>query len=98
MKKSSIIELVLVAGIVSACNFPKAEKASRLHVRGDSTDQYTTSPAGHGGTYVHYSPYGYYGGSGYRHAGYESGSFSGKAIRSSVSRGGFGHSGFRVGS
>ncbi|WP_243348230.1 hypothetical protein [Parabacteroides sp. FAFU027] len=98
MKKSSIIELVLVAGITSSCNHQKAEPAKRLFVRGDSTSQYTASQRGHTGHYVHFYPYGYFGGSGYSHAGYESGSISGKATSGSVSRGGFGYSGFRVGS
>ena len=98
MKKSSIIELVLVAGLASSCNFPKTEPAKRLYVRGDSTSQYSASQYGHTGHYVHFSPYGYFGGRGYSHGGYESGSFSGKAMKASVSRGGFGYSGFRVGS
>lgn len=95
MKKSKVIKLVLVAGMVTACSSHNDyETSSRLHIRGDSTSSYThtSSYMGHG--YYHFIPFGYYSsGRGYSHGGYESSGFSGRAI----SRSGFGHSGFHVG-
>lgn len=99
MKKSKIINLVLVAGISASCSHNNDyETQSRLHIRGDSASHYTSTPYYGNGGYYHFIPYGmYYLGRGYSHGGYESSSFSSRASSSSVSRGGFGSSGIRVG-
>ncbi len=95
MKKSKIIKLIFVAGLVSACSNPK-EPESRMHIRGDSTSKYTRTHGGFG--YYHFIPYGFMmmGMNRYRHAGYESNQFS-KNASPHVSRGGFG-SGTKVSS
>lgn len=99
MKKSKLINLVLVAGMAASCT-PKNdyETQSRLHIRGDSTSRYTDAHSyGYGG-YYHFIPYGMYSyGRGYSHGGYESSAFSSRAASSGVSRGGFGSSGIHVG-
>ena len=97
MKKSKAIQLAIVAGLLSACHHNK-EPESRLHIRGDSTSEYTHTPYYHGMGYYHFIPYGYYSPyRGYQRGGYESQHFSSKATSSShISRGGFG-GGTRVG-
>lgn len=103
MKKSKAINLVLVAGLVGACSTQKPNEGnstSRLWVRGDSTSQYSHAPHTGGGGYFHFIPFGFYHPHlGYTRGGYESSGFSSKATSShGISRGGFGHSGARVGS
>jgi hypothetical protein len=92
MKKSKIIKLIFVAGIVSACsnnNDWESSSKSKMHIRGDSTSKYTTN---HGFGYYHLIPFGFmYGMNRYSHGGYESNQFSSKAS-SKISRGGFGSS------
>ena len=100
MKKSKIVNLVLVAGLVASCSSRDDYEAgsSRLYVRGDSTSSYSQTPHHGGGGYFYFMPYGYYHSyGGFRHGGYESSAFSSKAASPSVSRGGFGGSGIRVG-
>jgi hypothetical protein len=88
MKKSKIIELIFVAGIVAACSNNK-EPQSKMHIRGDSTSSYTTN---RGFGYYHLIPFGFmYGMNRYSHGGYESNQFSSKASPR-ISRGGFGGS------
>jgi len=100
MKKSKVVNLVLVAGLLRSCSSEKPKEASstsRLWVRGDSTSQYSHAPYV-GGGYFHFIPYGFYHPYyGYRRGGYESSGFSSKATSHGVSRGGFGASGVRVG-
>lgn len=100
MKKSKVVKLVLVAGLLSSCSSEKPKEASstsRLWVRGDTASQYSHSSY-LGGGYFHFIPFGIYHPSyGYRRGGYESSGFSSKATRTGVSRGGFGSSGIRVG-
>lgn len=98
MKKSKAIKLAIVAGLLSACGHDK-EPQSRLHIRGDSTSEYTRTPYYHGMGFYHFIPFGFYAaGRGYQRGGYESTHFSSKATSSSshISRGGFG-GGTRVG-
>ncbi|MDP4210293.1 MAG: hypothetical protein Q8928_15885 [Bacteroidota bacterium] len=100
MKKSKAVKLVLVASIAISCSDHHPDKSdNRLYVRGDSASNYTSHPSyWHGGGYFWFHPYGYYSwNGGYRHSGYESPHFSSRAS-AHVSRGGFGSSGFRVGS
>lgn len=103
MKKSKMVNLVLVAGLVASCTSSKDEyEASngnnRLYVRSDTTSQYSHTSHYYGG-YYHFVPFGFYRPwGGYSHGGYESSAFSSKAGNHAISRGGFGHSGFRVGS
>jgi hypothetical protein len=101
MKKSKVVNLVLVAGLMASCSSKKDdyEAGNRLYVRGDSTSQYSHTPYYGGGGYYHFMPYGFYHPyGGFRHGGYESSAFSSKASSGAVSRGGFGTSGVRVGS
>lgn len=103
MKKSKVVNLVLVAGLVASCSSKDDYEASngsnsRLYVRSDTTSQYSHTSHHYGG-YYHFIPFGYYQPwGGYRHGGYESSAFSSKAANHPISRGGFGHSGFKVGS
>jgi len=100
MKKSKVVNLVLVAGLLASCSSKDEYEAgnSRLYVRGDSTSHYSQTPNHGGGGYFHFIPFGYYLASGgFRHGGYESSAFSGRASGHGVSRGGFGSSGVRVG-
>jgi hypothetical protein len=93
MKKTKIIELIFVAGMVSACSNKndgwESASQSRMHIRGDSTSKYTTN---RGFGYYHLIPFGFmYGMNRYSHGGYESKQFSSKASPR-ISRGGFGGS------
>jgi hypothetical protein len=102
MKKSKIVKLVLVTGIAAACSSPHNngyETSSRLNIRGDTTSYYSRPNIFMGHGYYHFIPFGYYYGGMYRHGGYESSGFSSRAGFSgrSVSHGGFGRSGIRVG-
>jgi len=101
MKKSKMVNLVLVASVVASCSSNDdyvAGNSNRLYVRSDSTSQYSNAPY-HGGGYYHFIPFGIYSAfGGYRHGGYESSAFSAKAGNHAISRGGFGSSGVRVGS
>ena len=97
MRKSKVIRLVLVASVMASCSsHDDYTYESRLHIRGDSTSLYTHSQGYYGGGgFYHFIPFGFYSfGRGYYHGGYESPAFSSRA---SVSRGGFGSSGIRVG-
>lgn len=101
MKKSKVVNLVLVAGLLASCNTThKEEQAdSRLYVRGDSASQYSRSQHTGTGSYFHFLPFGIYSAmGGYRHTGYTSPGFSSKATSPHIARGGFGTSGVRVGS
>ena len=100
MKKSKIVKLVLVAGLLTTCKSNTWNDSDRrLYVRGDTTSMYSRSPYMGGGHFFFFHPYGYYyPGLGFRHYGYESPGFSSKAVSAHVSRGGFGSSGIRVGS
>lgn len=101
MRKSKVVNLVLVAGLLGSCSSEKpneSNSSSRLWVRGDTASQYSRSPHV-GGGYFHFIPYGYYHPHyGYTRGGYESSGFSSRAGSShGISRGGFGGSGVRVG-
>lgn len=99
MKKSKVVNLVLVAGLVASCSSRDDYVAgsNRLYIRSDTTSQYTQTHY-YGGGYYHFIPFGYYHPwGGYSHGGYESSAFSSKAGNHAISRGGFGSSGVRVG-
>ncbi len=102
MKKSKIVNLVLVAGLATSCNHKKEENKERLFMRSDSTSQYSQTRHMYHGSYFYLRPYGVYSGGRYSHQGYESSGFSRKAggshSSSHISRGGFGSRGFHVGS
>lgn len=106
MKKSKIIQLVLVATAISACNNHKAQRDQKVYMRSDTTAGYTQTHGNgshYGGFYV-FRPYGIFTNYGYYRSGYYSGgihessnighnSFKGASIR-----GGFGSSTFHVSS
>jgi hypothetical protein len=100
MKKSKMVNLVLVASVKASCSSKDDYVAgnSRMYVRSDSTSQYSQTPYHGGGGYYHFIPFGFYQPlGGYRHGGYQSSAFSSKAGNHAISRGGFGGSGVRVG-
>ena len=103
MKKSKVVNLVLVAGLLASCQSndyttPKTSQ-SRLHMRGDTISRYNHSPFLIPGAYMLMRSYGYYNpGYGYVRRGYQSPFFSGKATSPHVTRGGFGSSGVKAGS
>ena len=100
MKKSKVISLVIVAGLMASCSSHNEDYSykGRLHIRGDSISDYTRTNAYYGGGwFYHFYPYGFYSfGHGYYHGGYDSPGFSSRASNG-ISRGGFGSSGIRVG-
>ena len=100
MKKSKIVKLILVAGLLTACKSNEWNDSNkRLYVRGDTVSHYSRAPLMAAAAYFWFRPYGYYQpGMGFRHYGYESSGFSSRAISPNVSRGGFGASGIHVGS
>ena len=100
MKKSKMVNLVLVASVLASCSSKDDYVAgnSRMYVRSDSTSQYSQTPYHGGGGYYHFIPFGFYQPwGGYRHGGYQSSAFASKAGNHAISRGGFGGSGIRVG-
>ncbi|HOZ14949.1 MAG TPA: hypothetical protein PLH91_10030 [Tenuifilaceae bacterium] len=106
MKKSRIIPLVLVAATISSCSNKKNTPNRMVYMRSDSTAKYSParSSAIHGGGFYAFRPYGIYTPSGYQRTGYyssgihESSNYGTNPAKSSVTRGGFGRSGFHVSS
>lgn len=101
MKKSKAIKLVFVSAILAStiisCSSDHKEKKSNLYVRSDSTGKYTHTS--HGGFYHGFYPIGIYSNGSYHKSGFTSpSSHHTSSTSSGVSRGGFGHSGFHVGS
>lgn len=106
MKKTNFIKLVLVSATLIGCNNNKSKHEQRVYMRSDSTADYTQTH----GNGAHYSgfhvfrPYGIFNNSGYRRAGYYSGSIHESSnighstFKSNSVRGGFGRSGFHVSS
>ncbi|MCP9751853.1 hypothetical protein [Ferruginibacter sp. HRS2-29] len=90
---------------------PEWGEGSKTYVRGDSTAPYTRTHYGHGGNglltaalwYYAFRPYGNYSNGNYTRAGYYSSAISQRSnigsngFKGSVTRGGFGRSGYSVG-
>lgn len=106
MKKSKVIQLVLVASVLSSCNNGDSKPEKRVFMRSDTTANYSRA---HGmgllGIYYFaFRPYGVYGNEGYTRAGYYSSAIHENAnvgrntFKSSTVRGGFGRSTFHVSS
>jgi hypothetical protein len=92
MKKSKAITVIFVAGLLGCTN---NHDRSRLYLRTDSTGSYTHTHPGFFGYYI-FRPYGtYYGGS-YMRQGYSNAGVH--TSEASISRGGFGSTGFHVSS
>ncbi len=113
MKKSKAIQLILITATLASCGQQKKEpewgSGNNTYVRGDSTAPYARTHHGTGliGTalwFYAFRPYGNYNNGNYTRAGYYSGAIPGRAnvgtngFKGSVSRGGFGRSGYSVSS
>ena len=113
MKKSKTIQLILITAALASCAEKKKEpewgSGNKTYVRGDSTAPYTRTHHGGGMLgvalwYYAFRPYGNYNNGSYSRAGYYSGAIPHSAnvgsngFKGSVSRGGFGRSGYSVGS
>lgn len=113
MKKSKAIQLVLITAALASCQEKKKEpewgSGNKTYVRGDSTAPYSRTHHGSGLAtaalwYYAFRPYGHYQNGAYTRAGYYSGGIPRSAnvgsngFKGSVSRGGFGRSGYSVSS
>ena len=114
MKKSRKIELVLITAALASCNQPAEkdwDTNNKVHLRSDTTAPYTRVHNNHGagiGTallwYYAFRPMGNYSNNRYRGAGYYSGGIAPgsnigrNSFKGSVTRGGFGRSGYSVSS
>ncbi|MFK7060392.1 hypothetical protein V3Q90_09715 [Flavobacterium oreochromis] len=113
MKKTSIINLVLVATITAACGKKEEDwegggSDRKVYLRSDTTAAYTKTEYYHynGGSYYAFRPYStskgtnnYSKRTGYYSDAIHSTSNTGyNSSKSSISRGGFGHSSFHVSS
>ena len=113
MKKSKAVKLILITAALASCNQQKKEPewggGNKTYVRGDSTAPYARAHHGNGLAtaalwYYAFRPYGNYNNGSYTRAGYYSGAIPGSAnigsngFKGSVSRGGFGRSGYSVSS
>jgi len=113
MKKSKAIQLILITAALASCSQQKKEpewgSGNKTYVRGDSTAPYARTHHGNGLVgaalwFYAFRPYGNYNNGSYTRAGYYSGAIPGRAnigtngFKGSVSRGGFGRSGYSVSS
>ena len=113
MKKSKAIQLILITATLASCNQQKKEaewgSGNKTYVRGDSTAPYARTHHGNGLVgaalwFYAFRPYGNYNNGSYTRAGYYSGAIPARAnigsnsFKGSVSRGGFGRSGYSVSS
>lgn len=104
MKKSSLVQVVLLAAVLASCNNRKNTADKKVHIRTDSTAHYSRSSSGIHSSYYVFRPYGTYNREGYNKAGYYSSAISENSNighnqnKGGIVRGGFGRSGFRVGS
>lgn len=113
MKKSKTIQLILITAALASCHTKKEEpqwgSGNKTYVRGDSTAPYSRTHHGNGLLtaalwYYAFRPYGNYSNGQYTRAGYYSGAISSRAnvgsngFKGSVTRGGFGRSGYSVSS
>lgn len=98
MKKSKIVNLILITSALASCH-QKQEKKKNVYMRGDSTAAYSRS---HGGGssmwYYAFRPYGHYENGAYHRAGYYNNAIPATSnfgrntykTNSSTHRGGFG--------
>ncbi len=105
MKKSNFIKLVLVAATITACSNRNNLHERRVYMRSDSTAGYShVHHFGHGMFFYAFRPYGMYHVGGFNRVGYYSSSIHSSsnvgtnAAKGSISRGGFGSSGFHASS
>jgi hypothetical protein len=106
MKKSKVIQLVLVASVFSSCDNNDSKPEKKVYMRSDTTANYSRAHGigYHGSYYFAFRPYGVFGNQGYTRAGYYSSAIHENAnvgrngFKSSVVRGGFGSSTFHVSS
>lgn len=105
MKKSKVIQLVLVASIISSCDHRDSVPEKKVYMRSDTTASYSyTRGIGYYGMFYAFRPYGIYRSNGYTRAGYyssaihESANVGTNAFKGTVVRGGFGSSVFHVSS
>jgi hypothetical protein len=110
MKKTKFIQLVLITAALASCDKKEKEKEwnadeSKTYIRADSTAPYSRTHHGMGSTllwFYAFRSYGNYTNGRYTRAGYYSGAINHRSnvgtngFKSSVSRGGFGRSGFSV--
>ena len=87
MKKSKVISLVLVTGLLGC---KRTKEHNRLFLRTDTVSNYTAGTPGYNGYYV-FRPYGIFYGGTYMRQGYSNQGVH--VSESSVTRGGFGESG-----
>jgi len=103
MKKSKIIQLVLISAALTSCYRNKTADEKKVYMRSDSTANYSRA-GGYSHWYYAYRPYGIFNNGYYHRAGYYSSAISEKAnvgsnsFKGSVVRGGFGSSAFHVSS
>jgi len=105
MKKSKIIQLVLVASIISSCDNRDSVPEKKVYMRSDTTATYSHA---HGmglyGGYYAFRPYGIYSYNRFTRAGYyssaihEGANIGTNGFKGTVVRGGFGSSVFHVSS
>jgi hypothetical protein len=105
MKKSKIINLVLITCTLASCHKAqtseewKNENRKHVYMRGDTTASYCRNNNDFWLWYYAFRPYGYYNGNTYIRSGYYSDAISQQAnigtnsFKSSVVRGGFGDGG-----
>lgn len=105
MKKSKLVNLVLLSVALSSCNQQKQNHDRKVYLRSDSTADYSrTEGHSHFGGYYAFRPYGMYSYGGYHRAGYysggihESSNIGHSSFKSATIRGGFGSSSFHVSS
>ena len=105
MKKSKVIQLVLVASVISSCDNSNSVPEKKVYMRSDSTANYSHAQGiGYYGGYYAFRPYGIYTYNGYSRAGYYSSAIHEEAnvgsnvFKGAVVRGGFGSSVFHVSS
>lgn len=104
MKKSKIIELFIVASVISVTSCQNKKSIERkVFMRTDSTANYSRATGLHGGGFYVFRPFGMFNQyTGYNRAGYyssalnESSNVGSNAYKRSVVRGGFGRSSFHV--
>ena len=102
MKKSKVVNLVLITAALASCSKPKPDwDSNEVYMRSDTTANYTHTQGMHLSPFLWYyafRPYGMYYGGSYHHSGYYSSSLSKRSnigrssMKSAAIRGGFGGS------
>lgn len=108
MKKSKIINLVLITAVLASCGRDNTDPAlkKKVYMRSDSTAQYSPRSGNSNFLMWYYAfrPYGMYNNGVYTKHGYYSGGISkssnigSSSTKSGIIRGGFGKSGFSISS